>query len=339
MPAEWQAHAATWMVWPHNAETWPGCLEAAERAFHTMVEAIATGEAVRVLVLDGAVARRLRAAGLPAELHEVRTNDSWMRDIGPTFVEENGRLIAIDWTFNAWGGKHPPWDLDDAVAGRVASLEGVPALRVDLVVEGGALEVDGEGTLLATESTLLDPKRNPGVERTEMERRLGELLGVTKVVWLGATIEGDDTDGHVDGVARFVAPGRVVCAYETDRSSPNYEALRDCRERLRSARDARGQRLEVIDLPMPPRLEADGEPLPASYANFYVANRAVLVPSFGVDTDEKALATLAPLFPGRRLTPVPSRALVRGLGACHCLTQQQPQLQPADAAALSERRS
>jgi len=267
-----------------------------------------------VLARDGSV-----------RLHVIRTDDVWMRDIGPTFVRDGARgLVALDWTFNAWGGKYAPWDRDDAVAARVASLCGVARERLELIVEGGALEVDGEGTLLATEPTLLDPKRNPGISRESLEKTLGELLGVTHVVWLGDGIEGDDTDGHIDDLARFVAPGVVVCARESDPSDPNFAPLEACGERLRTAHDARGRALEVIDLPMPPAVRAGSDRLPASYANFYIANREVLVPVFGAPSDARAIEILGPLFPGREIVGIPSRSLVRGLGAVHCLTQQQP---------------
>jgi agmatine deiminase len=326
MPAEWEPHSATWLAWPHNPETWPGCLEEAEGAFRAMVEALFTGERVCVLVQGDAHAERVRKilAGAPADLHVVETDDSWMRDTGPTFVREDDGIVAIDWTFNAWGGKYPPWRRDDAAASAVARLAGTPSLRTDLVLEGGAIEVDGEGTLLATRSSVLDPRRNPDLDGAEVERRLGELLGVSRVIWLEGAIEGDDTDGHVDDLARFVAPGRVVCASSEDPADPNRAPLEACAAALRAARDARGRPLEVVELPMPPRIEVDGAALPASYANFYVANRVLLVPQFGVDTDGSALEILGALLPGRRLVPIPSRALVRGLGACHCVTQQQP---------------
>jgi agmatine deiminase len=331
MPAEWEAHAATWLAWPHNPETWPGCLEEARAEFEKLVAELARFERVELLVctaeLREQVARRfarLRDAK-QVRLHVVPSNDVWMRDIGPTFARDSaGRLAAIDWTFNSWGGKYPPWDQDDAVAARVAELCGVPRVRPGLVIEGGALEVDGEGTLLATEPTLLDPKRNPGVGRAELERRLGELLGVRHVVWLGDGIEGDDTDGHIDDVARFVRPGVVVCAREPDASDANHAPLEEMAQRLRAARDADGRRLEVIDLPMPAAVRVDGDRLPASYANFYLCNGAALVPVFGAPQDAAALDVLRACLPAREIVPIPSRHLVRGLGAVHCLSQQQP---------------
>ncbi|HTO70044.1 MAG TPA: agmatine deiminase family protein [Myxococcota bacterium] len=331
MPAEWEPHAATWVAWPHAETTWPGCLADAEREFETLVRALAASEQVELVAQSEAHAAALavRLGALvdsgAVRLHVIPTDDVWMRDIGPTFVRDGeAGLVALDWTFNAWGGKYAPWQRDDAVAARVATLSGVACERPGFVVEGGALEVDGDGTLLVTERTLLDPKRNPGISRGHVEKLLGELLGVRAVIWLGEGIEGDDTDGHIDDLARFVAPGRVVSAREPDRSDPNHEPLEDCARRLRAARDARGRSLEVIDLPMPPAVRAGPDRLPASYANFYVANRAVLVPTFGAPSDGVVLETLRPLFPGRTVVGIPSRALVRGLGAVHCLTQQQP---------------
>jgi len=330
MPAEWEPHAATWLAWPHAVTTWPGCLDAAEREFEFFVRALARFERVSLVVQSAAhrdeIAARLGAivsAGT-VRLHVIPTDDVWMRDIGPTFVRGAAGLVALDWTFNAWGGKYAPWDRDDAVAAQVATLAGVACERPGIVLEGGAIEVDGDGTLLATEPTLLDPKRNPGIDKPAIEALALELLGVRKTIWLGDGIEGDDTDGHIDDIARFVAPGRVVCAHEPDPRRANHAPLEDCRARLLAARDAAGRTLEVIDLPMPATVFADGAPLPASYANFYVANGALLVPVFDCPADERALGMLRPLFPGREVVGIPSRALVRGLGAVHCLSQQQP---------------
>jgi agmatine deiminase len=326
MPAEWEPHAATWLVWPHNPETWPGVLEQAEREYRALVEALARSEPVHVLVQDRAHGERVRGrlGSIAAQLHLVPTNDSWMRDIGPTFVlDDAGGRLAIDWTFNSWGGQYPPWDLDDAVGAHVARLAGVRALRSEWVIEGGALEVDGRGTLIVTEPSVLDPRRNPGRTKREFEALAAELLGASRVVWLDAILSGDDTHGHVDDIARFVAPGRVVCARGSDPGDPDFAPLERCASAL-------AKHFQVIDLPLPAPVEADGERLPASYANFYVANRAVLVPVFGDPADARALAVLAPLFPGRELVPIPSRTLVRGLGAVHCLTQQEPA--PAAAA-------
>ncbi len=327
MPAEWEPHAATWIAWPHSREWFGERLPEVEDSYAAIAAALARSEALHVLVPDEARRARVRQrlGGIAAELHEVETREIWLRDTGPTFVVgERGERIAIDWTFDAWGGKYADSALDDAVAGRVAVLAGVRAVRAGLVMEGGALEVDGEGTLLLVESTALGPARNAGLARADIERRLGELLGVSRVIWLRAELPGDDTDGHVDNVARFVAPGRVICARALDPLDPAHASLEECRALLASARDARGRALEIVDLPLPPPIVDGARRLPASHANFYVANRAVLVPVFGASTDRTALERLASCFPGREIVPIDSLPLARDLGGVHCMTQQEP---------------
>ncbi len=331
MPAEWEPHAATWLAWPHAEKTWPGCLEAAREEMAHLIEVLARSEPVELLACDADLAEQARKRIASFEradsvrVHVVPSDDVWLRDIGPTFVRvDDGGRLAIDWTFNAWGGKYPPWERDDAVAAQVAALRGIPCERAGLVAEGGALEVDGEGTLIACRATLLGPSRNPGLGIDELRARLRELIGVTQIVWLEAGIAGDDTDGHVDDVARFARAGVLVCAREPDPSDPNHGPLEDAAARLRGIRDAAGRPVRVIDLPMPEPLVADGERLPASYANFYIANRCVLVPGFGGPRDTAAVDVLRPLFPGREVVTVPARTLVRGLGSIHCLTQQEP---------------
>ena len=320
MPAEWEPHAATWVAWPTCTEDWAGCLDRAEAEFVELVLALAGSELTHVLA-PVEVCTRSTPASLAAHprvrLHPLTTVEAFLRDTGPTFViASDGSPLAIDWTFTAWGGRYEDSRRDDAVAGSVAALAGVPTLRSDLVTEGGALEVDGDGTLLAVEATLLDPARNPRATRAELEGLFESLLGISKLIWLDASIEGDDTGGHVDTLARFVAPGRVA-------------SLPDCRSRLREARDARGRALEVVDLPTPPPIALRGRPLPASYANFYIANRSILVPQFEVPTDRDALEILGSLFPGREAIGIPCRTLLRGLGSVHCMTQQQPACDPA----------
>lgn len=328
MPAEWEPHAATWVAWPHSRETWPSCMPEAEAEFEGLVRALAQSEQVQVLVRDddlrGEVRARLGelAASGRVHLHTVATDDAWLRDTGPTFVHDaESGLVALDWTFDSWGGKYPPWDRDAAVAERIAALAGATHRRVDLVVEGGALETDGAGTLLAS-AALADARRNPGIERADVERVLQDLLGTERILWIDGAIPGDDTDGHIDQIARFTAPGRAVCTRALDRDHHDREPFEYCRQRLLEAD------LDVVDLPMPPPLEVDGAELPASYANFYIANAAVLVPRFGVPTDVDALDLLARLFPTRKVLGVPSRTLLHGLGSLHCLTQQQPESQP-----------
>ena len=337
-PAEWEEHAATWLAWPHNPETWPGHLSRVPPVFARMVRALLPGESVEILVASEAaqagaeiVLAEARALGSGVRFHHVPTNDAWIRDHGPVWVKREGASpedavppVALDWGYNAWGGKYPPWELD-AVAGRaVAEAVGSEILVPDMILEGGSIEGDGQGTVLTTESCLLHENRNPSLDRHAIEARLRQFLGASEILWLGDGIEGDDTDGHVDDLARFVAPGRVVTVVEDDPRDANYAPLQENLARLGGMRDARGERLEVVTLPMPAPVVLDGQRLPASYANFYVGNAVVLVPVFDDPADAVALGILGELFPGRAVVGIPARTLVLGLGACHCLTQQQP---------------
>lgn len=333
MPAEWEPHQATWISWPHNRETWPGCFDAIEEPVADMVAALVPGEAVHINVLDAAHERHVRAllqgrADLDTiTFHGFPTNDAWCRDHGAIFVTRCGapvaELVALDFRYNAWGGKYLPYDLDAAIAEQMAEALEVPRISVDMVLEGGALDVNGQGLLMTTEQCLLHPNRNPELDRAGIEDGLRRCLGADVVIWLGDGIEGDDTDGHVDQVARFVGPGVVVTARESNRHDPNYAPLENNRRRLTHARPPGGA-LEIIDLPMPDPLFHEGERLPASYANFYVANDLILVPSFGCPQDEVAQGILTGCFPGRAVKPIESRHLIVGLGALHCLTQQVP---------------
>ncbi|MBM3213861.1 agmatine deiminase family protein [Candidatus Poribacteria bacterium] len=331
MPAEWEPHAATWLAWPHNPETWYLGVERAERAFVEMIRALVTGEIVCVLVNDEAMELRARTclqqADVPTarvRLHRIPTNDAWIRDYGPNFVATQDGIALNDWGFNMWGGKYPPWDLDDAVPAQVAALLDMPRVEPGLILEGGSIDVNGTGTLLTTESCLLNPTRNPGMSVNEIENVLRRHLGVTNVLWLGEGIVGDDTDGHVDDITRFVGSRAVVTAVEDDPSDENHEPLADNLCRLQELRAEDGMPLEVVPLPMPEPVEVEGVRLPASYLNFYIGNECVLLPVFGGERDALARSACASLFPTRRIVPIMARDLVLGLGACHCLTQQQP---------------
>jgi agmatine deiminase len=333
MPAEWEPHSATWISWPHNRETWPGRFEAVEPAMTAIVAALTSSEPVFINVLSLAhelhVQRVLEAAAI--DLAQVRfflfpTNDAWCRDHGAVFVirDDEQPLAAVDCDYNAWGGKYPPWELDEQIATRMADWLGVPRFAGGLVLEGGSIDVNGAGALLTTEQCLLNPNRNPTLTRAEIEQRLRALFGVQQVIWLGDGIAGDDTDGHVDDLTRFVAQRRVVTVVEEDPADENYQALADNLARLRKVRLADGQPLEIIQLPMPAPIEWEGQRLPASHANFYIANRSVLVPVFDDPNDAIALKRLAACFPDRNIVPINCRDLVWGLGAIHCLTQQLP---------------
>lgn len=337
-PAEWERHAATWLCWPKNPETWPGnLLPRVESVFARIVEALAPGEGVRILVDDDRAIEHvrgvLRAEGVEADrsidFHPVPSDDAWVRDHGPIHVidENSGEPWLVDFEFNAWGEKYPPWTRDAAVAHEIARITGCHRLAVDAVLEGGSIDGDGRGTLLTTEACLLDPNRTPGLPartRLDAEALLAASLGCEHVIWLGDGIVGDDTDGHVDDIARFVSPSTIVAAVEPDTADANHGPLAANLERLRAARDREGRPYEVVEVPMPDPIHHDGDRLPASYANFYIANGVVLMPAFGQPSDERAAAILGECLPDRELVCIPSRELVVGLGAVHCLTQQIP---------------
>ncbi len=335
MPAEWERHRATWLSWPHNPETWPGAMPAIPPIWAQLVAALAPGEEVQVLVAPAVslAQARDRIAAVCSDLasvhlHPVATNDAWMRDTGPTFVvagsDATREVAAIDWRYNAWGGKYPPWEADDRVARWIAEHRGIECFSPGIVLEGGSIEVNGAGTLITTESCLLNPNRNPELSRGEIETVLREQLGVEHFIWLGDGIVGDDTDGHVDDITRFVAPAKVVTVLEDDAGDANYWPLRDNLRRLEAAVDQDGTALEIVSLPMPDPVYAEGERLPASYANFYIGNEVVVVPTFRCARDEVALETLQGVFPDRRVVGIDAVDLVRGLGAFHCITQQEP---------------
>ncbi len=339
LPAEWSPHQATWFSWPHNPDTWTDYLPAVERVLADAVAALAIGEVVRINVRDsghGYHVQKLLAGKVPAErviLHQFPTNDAWCRDHGAIFVTRPAgqadsppapTLKALDFQYNAWGGKYPPFDSDNAIPQRMATALGVPCQSIPMVLEGGSIEVNGRGMLLTTEQCLLNPNRNPSLSREQIEAQLRELLGITQIVWLGDGIVGDDTDGHIDDLTRFVAEDLVVTAVEQDPADQNYAPLKENRERLAGVRLPDGRPLRVLELPMPAPLFRAGNRLPASYANFYVGNRVVLLPTFNCPADEEAAATLARCFPGRRIVSLDCRDVVVGLGTFHCLTQQVP---------------
>ncbi|MBX3125525.1 MAG: agmatine deiminase family protein [Polyangiaceae bacterium] len=359
MPAEWETHAATWLAWPHNRTDWPGKGLLVQWVFVEMAKHLQWGERVRLIVRDSAEQKRALKALLDGGVEPTRvdvfvheTNRSWTRDSLPTFVVRTHRrqgesprqhvvereVAAVKWHFNGWA-RYPDWELDDktgeAVARRHASQVFLPATGMEkkkkkkqrrVVLEGGAIDVDGQGTLLATEQCLLSGPfpRNAELGKDGMERVLYEQLGVSKVLWLADGIAGDDTSGHIDDFARFVAPGVVLLAQETNPRDDNHRPLESARERLQGARDAKGRKLEVIPMPMPSPVYFAGQRLPASYANFYVGNRVVLVPTFNDPKDRHALGVLAELFPRRTVVGIHCLDLVLGLGTLHCSTQQEP---------------
>lgn len=336
-PAEWEVHAATWLCWPKNPDTWPGVLGRVESVFARIVEALVPGEIVRILVDDAAseahVRKLLRGEGVDpdrgVEFFEVPSDDAWVRDHGPIYVfdESDGGAWMMDFGFNAWGGKYPPWDRDLLVTRRIAEATGGRRRQIDHVLEAGSIDGDGRGSVLTTESCLLNPNRTPDGRprsRADAEAILQDALGSDHVIWLGDGILGDDTDGHVDDITRFVSPTTIVTAVEPDTSDANHAPLLANLEVLRAARDRTGRPFEIVELPMPPPVHFEGTRLPASHANFYIANGVVLMPTFGGATDARAAAILGECLPDREIVGIPSRELVVGLGAVHCLTQQQP---------------
>jgi agmatine deiminase len=334
MPAEWAAHRATWLSWPHNRETWPAHLEQVREIWIQMICALAPHERVYLLVNDDGAEReaaaRLQKAGAALEnvtLLRIPTVDVWMRDYGPTFVTRaagDERLACNDWIFSGWGGKYRSYEEDDRVAREISRLLHIPVFAHDLVLEGGSIDVNGAGTVLTTEQCLLNPNRNPRLRREQIEERLKEALGASHVIWLGDGIVGDDTDGHIDDLARFVDPTTVVCAVESNQADDNYRCLQDNRERLQGATDQDGNRLTVVELPCPAPVCDQGARLPASYANFYLANDVVLVPVFDDANDARALGILQELLPQRKVLGLRCNEVVAGLGALHCVTQQEP---------------
>jgi agmatine deiminase len=333
MPAEWESHEATWISWPHpDGASFPSAYERVIPVFVEMVKALAESEIVRINVRDAAqeaeVRRLLNDTPLDRiEFFHIPTNEPWCRDHGPIFLKrrENPRLAAVSFGFNAWGYKLSPFEDDEAAAALMATKVGIRVFDFgEFVLEGGSIEVNGQGTLLTTEACLLNPNRNPDLSREQIETNLRNALGVTQILWLGDGIEGDDTDGHVDDITRFVSPNTVVTVVEEDEDDPNYEPLELNLQRLRTMRLFNGSPLRVLKLPMPSRIVRDGQRLPASYANFYVGNAVVLLPAYHDTNDAWAASVLKEAFPGRRIVPIDCRELVWGLGAFHCLTQQQP---------------
>jgi agmatine deiminase len=346
MPPEWASHLACYLAWPHNLDTWPGKFDVIPPIYAAMVAKIARFERVRLavtdekqiepvraMILDAARRTEKEAPGplLPIDIFHLPTNDAWVRDHGPIFVNRlaaaapgGPKQIALDWRFNSWGEKYGAFDLDDVVPQKLGLRYGFEVIEPGIVLEGGSIDVNGAGSVLTTESCLLNPNRNPALSRADIEDYLRTYLGLTKVLWLGDGIAGDDTDGHIDDLARFVAADTIVTVVEDDPADANYAVLRDNLARLRAMRDQDGRSFKIETLPMPPAVIHEDTRLPASYANFYMANRAILMPTFDSPTDAIASATLSRLLPGRKVVGVPSTGLVWGLGSVHCLSQQRP---------------
>lgn len=336
MPAEWEVHAATWFTWPRpDGISFPDKYDTVPPVYAELIRHLVPVEEVHINVWDAEMeswARELLAKEQAPlgriRFHHFPAYEPWCRDHGPIFVvrEHNGKRerAVVDWGYNAWGGKYPPFDLDDAIPQLVAKFRGLPVFSPGIVMEGGSIEVNGQGTVITTEACLLNPNRNPHLSKGEIERFLKDYLGVSNVLWLGEGIIGDDTDGHIDDLTRFISPSTVVTVIEEDPADPNYGILQDNLRRIQLLRDPSGHAFRIVELPMPGLVEHQGQRLPASYANFYIANGTVLVPVFRRPNDDKALNILQKEMPDRRVIGIDSTELIWGLGSFHCISQQEP---------------
>lgn len=334
MPAEWEPHAATWLTWPRpEGISFPDIYERIPPVYTKLIAALTPHEDVCINVWDAdaeAAARKaLQANGVSldrVQFHHHPAYEPWCRDHGPILVrnDQTGERAVTDWAYNAWGGKYPPFDLDNEIPSKIAGLRELRRFVPGMVLEGGSIDVNGRGTLLTTESCLLNPNRNPSLSRSEIEDRIKANLGVSKILWLGDGIVGDDTDGHVDDLTRFIGPSTVATAVEDDPEDENCAALQDNLERLRSMTDQDGESLRIIALPMPDPVTFQGERLPASYANFYIANGVVIVPTYRCANDARAIEILQAEFPDRKVVGIDSTDLAWGFGSFHCITQQEP---------------
>ena len=338
MPAEWAQHASTWLSWPHNETTWPGkLLKEAESVYLQMMEALLLHEKVNLLVPSNEVAHHVmksldqkKARTSNLVMHEVFTVDAWIRDYGPIFLkglENIEKKAFVKWVFNAWGGKYDDLAQDNVVVDHLSFLTPIQRFNPGIILEGGSIDVNGEGLCLTTQQCLLNSNRNSKLSKSDIESYLNQYLGVQKVIWLKEGIEGDDTDGHIDDITRFVNPTTVVTATENNPNDKNHRFLKENLEILKSVTDQNEKSLKIVEIPMPGRVNVQGtqERLPASYANFYIANQTVLVPLYSHANDKIALHILQEVFPNRKVIGIECTALVHGLGSIHCVTQQEPQ--------------
>lgn len=334
-PAEWERHSATWLSYPHNESSWPGKIHTIFPFYHSFIKELARKELVNINVtgkeMEDSVTIKLREAGVNMEnikLHRLATNDAWCRDHGPAFVvdpgAENPKAI-VNWKYNGWGGKYPA-DLDTTIPQQVGRILGLPVFHPGIVMEGGSVDLNGKGTLLTTTACLLHPNRNPDLNQQQIEKFLMEYYGVEQVIWLGEGIEGDDTDGHIDDLTRFVSEDTVVSVIEHHKSDTNYIPLKENLSILHKVKLLNGKSLNVIELPMPEPMYYEGQRLPVSYANFYIANAGVMVPTYRCKQDSKAISILESCFTDRPVIGIDSVEIIWGLGSWHCLSQQEPEV-------------
>ena len=333
-PAEWAKHTATWLSWPHKEESWPGKIETIYKPYCKFIKIVAEGELVRINVADAAMEsfakselEKVGADMNKIEFYHFATNDAWCRDHGPAFLinPATQQKQIVDWGYNAWGGKYPPFELDDVIPTRIAQQFGLKVYHPGIVMEGGSVDFNGAGTVLTTTACLLNPNRNPHLNKEQIEEYLTGYYGVKQVLWLGDGIVGDDTDGHIDDITRFVNHNTVVTVVEEDENDENYHLLQENLETLKTFRLLDGNPLNIVELPMPSAVVYDGQRLPASYANFYIANAAVIVPTYRDKNDARALQILKECFPDRKVIGIDSTDIIWGLGSFHCLSQQEPE--------------
>jgi agmatine deiminase len=334
-PAEFEKHTATWLSWPHKEASWPGKIETIYPRYSEFIKYVAEGETVKINVLNDEMKQKalqhITEAG--ADLNNVEffihlTNDAWCRDHGPAFLinpKEKKKMI-VDWGYNAWGNKYPPFDLDDVIPTLIGKHYNIPVAHPGIVMEGGSVEFNGKGTLLTTRACLLNPNRNPHLNQQQIERYLIDYYGVDHILWLGDGIIGDDTDGHIDDLTRFVNEDTVVTIIEDNKSDENYEILQDNLKELKTLRLKNGKQLNIVELRMPAPIIYEDQRLPASYANFYIANKYVVVPTFRDKNDDRALEILQKCFTDRKVIGIDSVDIIWGLGSFHCLSQQEPSL-------------
>jgi agmatine deiminase len=337
MPAEWEPHAATWLTWPRpDGISFPDKYDSVPPLYAELIRHLVTVEEVNISVWDAAMEESVRGlldtAGVPLDcvrFHHFPSYEPWCRDHGPIFLVRDNpprrERAVVDWGYNAWGGKYPPYDLDDAIPRHIAQLRQLPLFSPNMILEGGSVEVNGCGTVLTTTSCLLNPNRNPSLDKAQIEKNLLDFLGASQVLWLAEGIVGDDTDGHIDDLARFVNPATIITAVEEDPADENYTILQRNLKKLRGFRDLEGRPFRIVELPMPGIIEHQGQRLPATYANFYIANGIVLVPTYGHKKNDRiALEILRREFPRHKIVGIDSTELIWGLGSFHCITQQEP---------------
>jgi agmatine deiminase len=334
-PAEWEKHSSTWLSYPHNLSSWPGKIHTIFPYYHQFIKEIASGELININVLDADMSNQitidLTRAGVNMHnirLHILPTNDAWCRDHGPAFIVNPGAehpKAIVNWVYNGWGGKYPA-ELDTTIPARIGELLNLHVFHPDIVMEGGSVDFNGKGTLITTTSCLLHVNRNPGLSQHQIEEYLMDYYGVEQVLWLGDGIEGDDTDGHIDDLTRFVNEDTVITVVEHNRSDANYKRLKDNLKMLAGMRLLNGKQFNIVELPMPEPVYYEGQRLPVSYANFYIANAGVIVPTYRCRQDEKALSILQDCFSDRPVIGIDSVEIIWGLGSWHCLSQQEPSI-------------